>query len=58
MLAQATISSKTLNHLEKPKYSSTKPNSNSIYLPTEPSPTEDSGRKTPTQGKIPALKKG
>jgi hypothetical protein len=30
--------------MEKPKYSMTKPNSNSIY-------TEDPGRKTPTQGR-------
>jgi hypothetical protein len=33
--------------MEKPKYSRTKTNSNSIY---QSSPTENPGRNTPTQG--------
>jgi hypothetical protein len=35
--------------MEKTKYSSTKPNSNSIYLPAQP--YRDPGKKTPTQGR-------
>jgi hypothetical protein len=42
--------------VEKPKYSRTKPNSNSIYLPTQT--YRRSGKENSNTRKIPAPKKG